>query len=87
MPERRLPRDYVCLKSVFGSPEDGATCGIGSVQWRHHVMMRVTTLVDQDPINFTCSTWQLYQRLTEAKGMNMTVNTTKTYAAGDCNIV
>ena len=57
---RRLRRDYVCINSVFGSPDDGATCGIGSVQWRHHVMMRVTTLVDQDSRNFTCSTWQLW---------------------------
>ena len=46
--------------SVFGSPEERATCGIGSVQWRHHVMMRVTTLVDQDSRNFTWSTWQLW---------------------------
>ena len=44
-----LRRHCVCINSLFGSPEDGATCGIGSVQWRHHVvMMRVTTLVDQD---------------------------------------
>ena len=35
-----LRRDYVCINSVFGSPEDGATWGIGSVQWRHHVMTR-----------------------------------------------
>ena len=59
-PERRLRRDYVCINSVFGSPEDGATCIIGSVQWRHRVMMWVTTLVDQDSIHFTCSTWQLW---------------------------
>ena len=38
--------------SVSGSPEDGASCGIGSVQWRHHVMMRVTTLVDQESKKF-----------------------------------
>ena len=42
--EQRLRRDDVCIYRVFGSPEDGATCRIGSVQWRHHVMMRV----DQD---------------------------------------
>ena len=24
------------VNSVFCSPEDGVTCGIGSVQWRHH---------------------------------------------------
>ena len=30
------------------------------VQWLRHVMMRVTTLVDQDSRNFTCSTWQLW---------------------------
>ena len=59
-PERRLRRDFVCINSVFGSPEDGATCGIGSVQCRHHVTMRATTLVDQDSRNFTCSTWQLW---------------------------
>ena len=51
--EQRLRRDDD--DRVFGSPEDGATCRIGSVQWRHHVMMRV----DQDSRNFTCSTWQL----------------------------
>ena len=38
-PEQRLRRDYVCINSVFGSPDDGSTCGIGSVQWRHHVIM------------------------------------------------
>ena len=57
--EQRLRRDYVCINSVFGIPGDGATCEIGSVQWRHHVMMRVTTMVDQDSRHFTCSTWQL----------------------------
>ena len=60
---KTLRRDYVCINSVSGSPEDGATCGIGSVQWRHHVMMRVTTLVDQDSRNFTCSSWQLCLRV------------------------
>ena len=54
-----IGRDYVCINSVFGSSEDGATCGICSVQWRHQVMMRVTTPVDQDSRNVTCSTWQL----------------------------
>ena len=54
-PERRLRLDYVCINRVFGSPEDGATCSIGSVQWRHHV-----TMVDQDSINLTFSTWQLW---------------------------
>ena len=60
-PERRLRRDYVYINSVFGSQEDGATCGVRTVQWRHHVMMRVTmhTLVDQDSRNFTSSTCQL----------------------------
>ena len=58
-PENLLRRDYVCINSVFGCPEDGATRGIGSVQWRHHVMMMVTTLDDQDSRNFTFSTWQL----------------------------
>ena len=42
----RLRGDYVCINCVFGSPADGTTCGIGSVQWRHHVITRVTTLVD-----------------------------------------
>ena len=51
-PERRLRRDYVCINSVFGSPEDGVTCIIGSVQWRHHVMLRVTNLIDQDSKKF-----------------------------------
>ena len=41
-PERRLRGDYVCINIVFGSPADGSTCGIGSVQWRHYVMTRVT---------------------------------------------
>ena len=50
---------HTYINSVFGSPADGATCGIGPVQWRHHVMTMVTTLVDQDSRNFTCSTWQL----------------------------
>ena len=56
-----LRRDCVCLDTdrVFCSPEDGATCGIGSVQWRHTVTMRVTNLVGQDSRKFTCSTWQL----------------------------
>ena len=57
--ERRLRRDCVCINSLFGSTEDGTTCGIGSVQWRHPVIMRATTLVDQGSRNFTCSTWQL----------------------------
>ena len=35
------------------SAEDGASCGIGSVQWRHNVMTRVTALVDQDSRNCT----------------------------------
>ena len=38
----------VCINSGFGSPEDGATSGSGSVQWRHRVIMMVTTLDDQD---------------------------------------
>ena len=37
----------------FGSAEDGASCGIGSVQWRHHVTTMVTALVDQDSSNCT----------------------------------
>ena len=59
VPERRLRRDYVCRNSVFGGREDGATCIIGSVQWRHHVMMWVTTLVDKDSRNFTCQSCQV----------------------------
>ena len=31
-PKRRLRRDYVCMNSVFGSPEDGATSGFGWVR-------------------------------------------------------
>ena len=51
--ELRLHRDYVRINSEFGSPEDGATCGIGTVQWLRHVMMMKTTLVLQDSRNFT----------------------------------
>ena len=41
------------------SPEDGATWWTVTVQWRHHVMMMITSLDDQDSIHFTCSTWPL----------------------------
>ena len=66
-PKRRLRLDYFAYKQLIVSTEDGATCGIGSVQWRHHVMMMITSLNDQDSRNFTCSTWQLWKWLPRAK--------------------
>ena len=58
-PARTTIASELRLHSLFVSPEDGATRGTGTAQWRHHVMIMATGLDDQDSRNFTCSTWQL----------------------------
>ena len=54
--ELRLRKQHT---GVFGSPEDGTTWRTSTTQWRHHVVVVITSLDDQDSSNFTCSTWQL----------------------------
>ena len=47
-------------KQPIVSPEDGATWITSTAQWRHKVIMMITSLDDQDSRNSTCSTWQLW---------------------------
>ena len=42
---RLCTQSVLCINSVFGSPEDGATSGIDSVQWRLHNAAKCRVLV------------------------------------------